>query len=990
MRRLVLALRMLLLALPAVAAAAVGAAGQQTDTVRVPAPGREAGDTAAVDTTEKPLVQWLEPDSIMSALLARDDYMKTRYQAETVVFDARGNTILLRGDAAVERGSSILVSDTIIYNDSTQIVYANGDTSVLRDPGRGEDDLVAARIIYDLQLKRGLVTDVRTSVQSGERWYVHAQSAAPQLADSALGQQSAFFGHDGSITSCDLAEPHYHFQASEIKVVTKNILVARPAVLYIGEVPVMWLPFIFQDMRSGRRSGILTPRFGLSDIVRNSATYRRQVENVGYYFAISDYTDLELSLDWRSGAAGDEADPGWMRYNGSWRYGWLDRFLRGSMRVSHLGLNSGASNTSVSWQHQQDFSLTSRLSANINYMTSTTVQRQTTFNAIEQLAAISSQVNYSQQFGPAQVSIGGTRKQYVGREPVDQTFPTLSVSTGPLNLAPWLVWTPGLNVSNSQSFNLDRAGGIEFRFFEGSGGLLDSTRVDRDQRNTSISFSTPLQIFGFQWSNSFQFSDVANDYPESFVVVDVQDSSKKDVRVFERTFRTSLDWQTSFSLPRLFQGNWNVVPSVSLQNVAPGSFWLRTERTGGEFIHQSKRPSYGLSISPTFFGLIPGIGSFSRFRHKIAPRISYSYAPAADVSDAFLSAQNQSRATYLGSLAQNRVQLHLSQDIEAKLRSPSDTAPDGGEKIKLVSLDFTPLSYDFERVREVRARAREAGRPTPGVLAGFTSDNFAYTVNTDLLPGFQLRVNYSLFQGSTLSDTARFDPYREGISASFSLNRKSNPFVVVSRIFGKAVPAEGPEETIAEGEDEQYVREVANMPMPGGTRGADRFVIPDAGKGWSANFTFSSARQRPPVGGSVIVFDPTVECAPLLDTNPGLYDLCVARKEAEAALDGPDSLFNTTPGAAFIRRPATRTLQSSFTFNPTAKWSAQWRTTYDFMEKAFASHSVSLQRDLHDWRAIFAFSQAPNGNFAFNFFISLKAEPDLKFDYNRRNYRRNR
>ena len=44
---------------------------------------------------------------------------------------------------------------------------------------------------------------------------------------------------------------------------------------------------------------------------------------------------------------------------------------------------------------------------------------------------------------------------------------------------------------------------------------------------------------------------------------------------------------------------------------------------------------------------------------------------------------------------------------------------------------------------------------------------------------------------------------------------------------------------------------------------------------------------------------------------------------------------------------------------------------------------VTLQRDLHDWRAVFAFTQSPNGNFAFNFFIALKAEPDLKFDYNK-------
>ena len=50
----------------------------------------------------------------------------------------------------------------------------------------------------------------------------------------------------------------------------------RPAVLYIRDVPVMWLPFLFQDTKAGRRSGILIPQFGLNDIVRPSRSYNRQ------------------------------------------------------------------------------------------------------------------------------------------------------------------------------------------------------------------------------------------------------------------------------------------------------------------------------------------------------------------------------------------------------------------------------------------------------------------------------------------------------------------------------------------------------------------------------------------------------------------------------------------------------------------------------------------------------------------------------------------
>jgi len=75
------------------------------------------------------------------------------------------------------------------------------------------------------------------------------------------------------------------------------------------------------------------------------------------------------------------------------------------------------------------------------------------------------------------------------------------------------------------------------------------------------------------------------------------------------------------------------------------------------------------------------------------------------------------------------------------------------------------------------------------------------------------------------------------------------------------------------------------------------------------------------------------------------------------------------------------------TFNLTPRWAGSWSTTYDVVRREFASQVVSLQRELHDWRAVFGFTQAPNGNFAFTFFISLKAQPEIKLDYDRQTFR---
>ena len=85
--------------------------------------------------------------------------------------------------------------------------------------------------------------------------------------------------------------------------------------------------------------------------------------------------------------------------------------------------------------------------------------------------------------------------------------------------------------------------------------------------------------------------------------------------------------------------------------------------------------------------------------------------------------------------------------------------------------------------------------------------------------------------------------------------------------------------------------------------------------------------------------------------------------------------------------PTQITLQGSTSFNITPKWAAQWQTTYDFQAHNFASQVVSLQRDLHDWRAIFSFTQSPTGSFGFTFFIALKAEPALKFNYDKQTFR---
>ena len=156
------------------------------------------------------------------------------------------------------------------------------------------------------------------------------------------------------------------------------------------------------------------------------------------------------------------------------------------------------------------------------------------------------------------------------------------------------------------------------------------------------------------------------------------------------------------------------------------------------------------------------------------------------------------------------------------------------------------------------------------------------------------------------------------------------------------------------------------------------------GSGWQLDLTYSQQEFRP--NPNAIVVNPQEQCAYLQGVDPFAYDQCIQQHTATPGVQDPYA--PTTGGSPQYQSPPTKNIQASTRFSITPKWAMQWTTNYDFVRGEFGMHTVSLRRELHDWDAIFAFTQSPNGNFAFNFFIALRAQPDLKFNYDRRSYGR--
>ncbi|MFN2570600.1 MAG: LPS-assembly protein LptD, partial [Gemmatimonadales bacterium] len=881
-------------------------AGQSVDTSTARRLGLPTGPTRSFPAA----------DAVIDSLLKLPEFRVTRYVSETLVVQGDSQTIFLRREAFVEREGTQLEADSIRYHEASCQLDATGDPHLF-DQGTV---LVGEGMRYDTCIRRGTVRDALTDFQQGgAKWYVRGNLAV----DSG---STRVYAHSANFTSDPQPVPDYHFAAGQVKWINKRTMVARPAVLYVRDVPIMWLPFIFQDIRGGRRSGILFPRFGLNDLVRPTRRYSRHISDLGYYFAINDYVDALVTGDWFAGR--------YVQVHGQAQYRWLDRFMQGSLTYSRMSqLDHPGVNTRVGWSHSQRFDSRTSLNAHVDYATNGTLIQRNSLNPWEVTARIGSTLNFDKRFSWGAFNVGGTRYQDLSQGGIEQSFPTVTLTPSAVAIAPWITWSPTFSFTNQQRFH-QAGGSLLIPALPSDTNPVDTLSLFRDDRTSTLTFSTPLRIGRWNWVNNFRVVDARSNGRQEFAFTADSTGSIRRL-LFGQTFETDIDWSTSINLPPLFSGTWKIQPGVSIANQTGGfPFMVRNELSGGRYVHQGKRLSFSLGASPTFFGFFAGFGPFSRIRHSISPIISYQYAPGTTISEEFARVVDPTgRSLTARGDPQQTISLGFSQNFEAKLKpAAGDTASDREpRKIRLLSISTSAISFNFEQAK------------IPGRV-GWQTQGMSNTFLSDLLPGFQLSISHDLWKGQAGTDSARFNPFLQSMQASFQVTPAT--LQGISRFLGlrprpAAQPAAVDTMTAVEGRRDDLRRYQGASRDPYGMRGPGVGGVSGGyggGTGFSLGVQLSSTRSRG-------------------DTS-----------------------------RAALHRAGRETAGLSLQFSPTRNWTASWITQYDIVTRQFAAHSLSFQRDLRRWRASFGFQKTAAGNFAFLFNIVLTDQPDIKFDYDQHTY----
>jgi Tat protein translocase TatC len=838
----------------------------------------QAVDTAAarrLGLPAAPVYPLPEPDSTMRLLLQRPGYSVTRYRADSVTLFAETKRILLVKDARTEREGATLEAQEIDYLDAGGMLEARGSPMLFSEG----NVLVGKAIRYFTTTKRGVVSGALTSFdQAGTEWFLRGNIAQ----DSS---SSRIYAHSSEITSCDLPDPHYHFSAGQVKWIHDQVLVARPAILYVRDVPVLWLPFVFQDGRPDRHSGILIPRIGISDVVRPAPSYKRQITNIGYYWAASDYFDLTTRFDWLA-----------QRYTALELFGqyrWLDRFTNGSIGMSRQWVSGGGRSTGLRWDHHQVFSLSSSLNLSLNYLSNTSAVRRNAVDPLLTTQQITSALNYSHRYVWGTLALGGNLRQNIQNNSSTIQFPALTLSPKPFDIGQHVTWSPGLSFTTEWGrSNPLSAPSIAVR----PDGTLDTLVRTANSRSTVLSLDTPFRLWSFSWRNSVRVTDAEDDIPFTRTEKIPDPANPGDSLVVSTTYKgkfsTGLDWDTGINLPLLFRGSWKLQPSVGVSNVVPGQpFLLRNLQTNGSYVSQGKRFTLNLSANPTLFGFYPGFAGLQRIRHSFSPTFSYSVAPAAGIPGDFAraAAAGGPAPTTLVSPRIERLSVGLGQNIEGKrVRPDADTAGvDPGRKVRILSIATSPMSYDFEQ-------ARQPGR------TGWTTQALTNSFQSDLLPGFNLSLTHDLWDGQVGVKGVAFDPFLQQVNLSFAVS--SATFSPLLRLFGLQA---GGERAGPEPEPRGYVADTYRPVRPGpeAIYGFTQGSTP-LGRRFQANVSYTLVKSRLTADKqSNVGFSTTFSPTPLWGVSwSSQYNATAGRFESQIVRLERD-LHEWRAGFNFVRNP---------------------------------------------------------------------------------------
>ncbi|HWR11769.1 MAG TPA: hypothetical protein VN445_08100 [Rectinemataceae bacterium] len=136
----------------------------------------------------------------------------------------------------------VVKADEIIFNRDENIVQAKGDVTYVREGEGRSDEFKGSTILVDLDSYSGVFLDgvynLDPSATVKRSLSFHFEKLTRRGADLTVLESAL-------VTACDDDRPHYYIRARKVWLFENGDWALSGATLYLGVVPVLWLPFFY-------------------------------------------------------------------------------------------------------------------------------------------------------------------------------------------------------------------------------------------------------------------------------------------------------------------------------------------------------------------------------------------------------------------------------------------------------------------------------------------------------------------------------------------------------------------------------------------------------------------------------------------------------------------------------------------------------------------------------------------------------------------------
>ena len=542
------------------------------------------------------------PDSIST-----DMKSSIKYSADYITYLLKQKKSDFNGNANIEQENTSLSSGFIEINWQNNMLNAQpfSETLSFQEPNfpvileKGKDPMTGDEMIYNLKTKKGKIKKGKTKADDGHYTGTQIRNQSDKVV----------FIENSTYTTCDLDTAHFHFESKKMKIVQNDLVIAKPIILHLGQIPILGIPLgIFPHKGGQRHSGWIMPSYGDN---KNRGQY---IQGLGFYWAPSDYWDTKVTMGFgdKQGITLRSNTFYRVRYKFSGSLNFFNRqyLSSGQKDITKLGEQKSKS-TTIKWTHKQEMRNHQTFNANATYSTSGEYNKKFGLSLSDRMdqKAISN-ISYSKRWPKSKNSFSASYYSNNDLLIDEKTNPESRFYVNPSR--------------SGTQLNLGNKRFPKFSFRHGQSNLFPTSSENKRWFNT------------ITWNYGLNYSNTERDYYKSVEIDSAFHWEMNEDSTLKKYNEQNNGWlhTSSINAPQKLFKYISINPSLNLKsawvNQTLDGIWNGVSfdknvkkgfaaRTTGSFSMNANTKVYGLIGIP--------VGPLRAIRHVVSPSVGYSWTP---------------------------------------------------------------------------------------------------------------------------------------------------------------------------------------------------------------------------------------------------------------------------------------------------------------------------------------------------------------------------